>query len=112
VPAGDTDGNPATTGEPGWTPLLPATPNHPEYPSAHSCVSTAMWTVVGGLTRGRLDLDLVSATTGTTHHFRTVRQLVNEVADARVFGGLHWRFSTDAGEVIGRAVARRVLASQ
>jgi hypothetical protein len=39
-----------------------------------------------------------------------VRQLVTEVSDARVWGGVHWRFSTRAGEGIGRAVAHRVLA--
>ena len=34
------DGNPATVEEAGWQPLI-ATPNHPEYPSAHSCVTPA-----------------------------------------------------------------------
>jgi hypothetical protein len=41
IRAGDTDGNEATVGDPAWTPLLPATPNHPEYPSAHSCITPA-----------------------------------------------------------------------
>src|SRR6185369_10566198 len=36
----DTDGNPATTADQSWTPLI-ATPPFPEYPSAHSCVSSA-----------------------------------------------------------------------
>ena len=39
IRAGDTDGNSRTVGDPAWTPLLPATPNHPDYPSAHSCVT-------------------------------------------------------------------------
>ena len=41
IPAGDTDGNDATVGDPAWLPLLAATPNHPEYPSAHSCITPA-----------------------------------------------------------------------
>ena len=41
IRAGDTDGNPATVGDPDWATLLPATPNHPEYPSAHSCITPA-----------------------------------------------------------------------
>ena len=41
IRAGDTDGNAATVGDPAWSPLLPATPNHPEYPSAHSCITPA-----------------------------------------------------------------------
>ena len=40
IRAGDTDGNDATVGDPAWSPLL-GTPNHPEYPSAHSCVTPA-----------------------------------------------------------------------
>src|SRR6476659_2643783 len=40
IPRCDTDGNPRTVADPGWTPLLP-TPTHPEYPSAHSCVTYA-----------------------------------------------------------------------
>lgn len=110
VPAGDTDGNPRTTGEPGWTPLLP-TPNFPEYPSAHSCSTTAIADVVAGLDHGRLDLDLTSVATGTGRHYGSVGQLRAEVANARVWGGLHWRFSTTAGERIGDAVARAVLGA-
>src|SRR4051794_34223459 len=111
IPAGDTDGTPATVGDPTWQPLL-ATPNHPEYPSAHSCATTAMFTVVAGLTSRHghhLDIDMTSVTTGTTHHFSSVHQLVAEVSNARVWGGLHWRFSTVAGAKIGTSVARVVL---
>jgi hypothetical protein len=41
IRAGDTDGNDATVRDPAWSPLLPVTPNHPEYPSAHSCATPA-----------------------------------------------------------------------
>ena len=41
IRAGDTDGNDRTVGDPAWSPLLPGTPNHPEYPSAHSCLTPA-----------------------------------------------------------------------
>jgi hypothetical protein len=114
IPAGDTDGNPATPGDPSWTPLL-ATPNFPEYPSAHGCATGALATVVAALTShdgAHLDLDLHSALTGTTHHFSTLSQLLTEVANARVWGGLHWRFSTTVGVQIGQAVARVVLREQ
>jgi hypothetical protein len=112
IPAGDTDGNPATPSDPSWQPLI-VTPNFPEYASAHACATTALATVVAVLTSGNdndLDLDIDSVTTGTTHHFSSVKQLVSEVANARVWGGLHWRFSTRAGERIGASVARVVLA--
>jgi hypothetical protein len=111
IPLGNTDRNRRTPGDAGWKTLLPATPNHPEYPSAHSCSTTAIAMVVAALDHGRLDLDLTSTTTGAQRHYSSVRQLTTEVANARIWGGLHWRFSTDAGERIGRAVARTVLAS-
>ncbi len=109
IPAGDRDGNPRTPADATWRPLLP-TPNFPEYPSAHSCSTTAIATVVAALApAGRLDLTIDSTTTGTARHYSSVRQLTDEVANARVWGGLHWRFSTQDGTRIGRAVARSVL---
>jgi hypothetical protein len=111
IPAGDTDGNPATAPDPAWQPLL-ATPKHPEYPSAHGCATTAMFTVLAGLTgTRRLDIDLDSTITGTTHHYATLGDLLAEVGDARIWGGLHWRFSTDAGVRLGGKVAGAVLRS-
>jgi hypothetical protein len=110
IPAGHTDGNPATPADPGWQPLLP-TPNHPEYPSAHGCTTTAIVTVLAGLDPAhRVDLDVDSIPTGTTRHFTSVPQLVQELANARVWGGLHWRFSTREGSRIGRSVGLAVLA--
>ena len=111
IPAGDSDGNPRTAGEPGWTSLV-ATPNFPEYPSAHGCSTTAVADVVAALDHGRLDLDLTSVVTGTARHYSSVDQLISEVGNARVWGGLHWRFSTTRGEGIGHAAARAVLRQQ
>lgn len=111
IPAGDSDGNPATPADPSWTPLL-ATPNFPEYPSAHGCATGAFAGVVAALTSRdgeHLDLDLHSVLTGTTHHFSSLSQLLTEVANARVWGGLHWRFSTTVGVQIGQSVATAVL---
>lgn len=111
IPAGDSDGNPRTAGEPGWTSLV-GTPNFPEYPSAHGCSTTAVADVVAALDHGRLDLDLTSVVTGTARHYSSVDQLISEVGNARVWGGLHWRFSTTLGEGIGHAAARAVLRQQ
>jgi hypothetical protein len=111
IPGADTDGNPATPADPSWTPLLP-TPNHPDYASAHSCATTALFTVVARLLSPHtdaLEIDIDSGLTATTHHFATVGDLMTEVANARVWAGLHWRFSTAAGERIGKSVALLVL---
>ncbi|HEY7592892.1 MAG TPA: vanadium-dependent haloperoxidase [Actinophytocola sp.] len=112
IPAGDTDGNPATRPDPAWTPLL-ATPNHPEYPSAHGCATSALFGVVAGLLgTHRIDVTLEAAVTGTSHHFATLEQLIREMGNARVWGGLHWRFSTETGVRLGEQVARVVLSDR
>jgi hypothetical protein len=109
IPGGDLDGNAATPGDPTWVPLLP-TPNFPEYPSAHSCSTTAIAIVVAALAPGnRFDLTLTSVATGTSHHYSSVRQLTDEVANARVWGGLHWRSATDDGTRLGLRAALAVL---
>jgi len=105
-------GNPATPGDPSWQPLL-VTPNHPEYPSAHGCATTALFTVVARLVgTHRIDVDMDSVLPGTTHHFATLEQLVREVGNARVWAGLHWRFSTEAGGRLGGLVALEVLSTR
>jgi hypothetical protein len=105
VPGFD-DGNPATVEKPGWRPLL-ATPNHPEYPSAHVNISSAIVEVVSRiLGTNAIDIDVQGGPTLTeTRHFATADDLRVEVADARVWGGLHYRFSTVAGSVMGREIA-------
>ena len=109
------DGNPATTQDQNWTPLL-TTPNHPEYPSAHTCVTGAeseMYAVALG-TR-RIDVTIRGSADGTPnnwtamHTFRRVSDLQQEVADARVWGGLHYRGSVNAGLELARRVARWTL---
>jgi hypothetical protein len=100
------DGNPGLVADPTWTPLL-ATPDHPEYPSAHSCLTTALGDTLAAFLHTRaINFDMTSTVTGTTHHFATVNQMVTEMANARVWGGIHWRFSTVAGTTIGHNVAR------
>jgi hypothetical protein len=108
IPQGDADGNPATTGDPTWKPLA-ATPAHPEYPSAHGCVSTAAATALAAfLGTRRIDLDMRSTITPDmpTRHFDTVRELVHEIQNARVWAGIHFRFSTIVGARLGKQVAR------
>jgi hypothetical protein len=100
------DGNLATAEQAGWRPLI-ATPNHPEYPSAHATISSA---IVEVLTRfldtGAIDADVQGGPALTeTRHFATADELRAEVGNARVWGGLHYRFSVQAGTALGREVA-------
>ena len=110
----DIDGNPATEADPSWLPLL-NTPNHPEYPAAHGCFTGALGEVVAkALRTRRIDLTVSGATNGgttltATRNFQTVKDVDDEVVNARVWIGFHYRHSGIAGVRLGRAVAHWTL---
>jgi hypothetical protein len=109
IPAGDTDGNPRTVAEPAWEPLAP-TPNHPEYPSAHTCVTAGLGVAAAALVGGdRIELDVASTVTGTTRRFRHVNDLERDIENARVYIGYHWRTSGEVGSRVAERVARWAL---
>ncbi len=111
IRAGDTDGNKRTTGDPAWTPLLPATPNHPDYPSAHSCITPAGGRVIARFLRTQhIDFTIPSLTGLGDRHYATVAALQDEVGNARIWGGIHYRTAVDDGIAIGRRVTHQVLA--
>jgi PAP2 superfamily len=86
----DTDGNPATSPDPTWLPLV--TGNHPEYPSGHACMTGA---VTKSLQRyfgtKKVEWTLTSVVTGGTRTYARLGDLVEDVENARVWGGLHYR---------------------
>jgi hypothetical protein len=108
IPLADTDGNPETVADPGWTPFVP-TPNHPEYPAAHTCnggaVAEALREFFG---TKKIDFDFDSTVTGTVHHFESTDDLVKEEQVARIYGGIHFRTTTVDGKVLGMKVAKWV----
>ena len=111
IRAGDTDGRSDTTGDPSWAPLIP-TPNHPEYPSNHGCVSAATAAITAMvLGTEAVSVDLFSTATMTTRHVDTVSDWLNSVANGRVWGGIHYRFSTTAGVQLGASVAQYDLTN-
>ncbi|TML93813.1 MAG: vanadium-dependent haloperoxidase [Actinobacteria bacterium] len=107
------DGNAATAEQAGWRPLLP-TPNHPEYPAAHGSLTSAMSEVFTSfLGTSRIDVSIhgfdPSGATGNLNairHFDKANDLRREIIDARVWAGVHYRFSGVAGVVLGRKVAK------
>lgn len=109
IPAGDTDGNPKTIGDPDWTPLI-ATPNHPEYPSAHSCVTPASARVIAQFVgSAEIHYTIPSLTGLGDRYYRTFQDLSYEVGEARVWGGIHFRSAIRDGELIAKQVVGRVL---
>ena len=109
IPLADTDGNPKTTADSKWMPLF-ATPAHPEYPSGHSCVSAAAGAVLanrfGERTRFSVESDQML---GVVRSFKSFSSALDEVKNARIFAGIHFRSATDDGQRLGAAVAEYVL---
>jgi hypothetical protein len=106
----DTDGNAATVPDPSWAPVVP-TPNHPEYPAAHSCAGGATAEVLQQVFgTKKLAFNWSSRVAGTIpHHFDSTDGIGKEIQLARIAGGMHFRTSTVHGEVLGMKVGKWVL---
>lgn len=94
-----------------WTPLL-ATPPFPDYPAGHTTYAGAAERVLAAIFGPEPgDLLLTSSTApGVTHRFRSFAEVAEEVSNARVWGGVHWRTSCTAGLTLGRSIADLALA--
>jgi membrane-associated phospholipid phosphatase len=123
IRSGDLDNNPATDPDPAWQPFLDShpvaadrgTPAHPEYPSGHSTVSGAAAFVLaaafGENTEFSVGSEALPQPPGSPparRTFSSFTQATDEIADARVFGGIHYRSSCVRGNALGRAVAEYV----
>lgn len=111
---GEDDGNPATAPEPAWEPLI-ATPNHPEYPCAHcsyaGAIAEVMAREVGSRPAAGVRVSSRSIPNAAVQVMASWDDWVREVSLSRTLGGVHYRFSNEAGEGIGRDVARLALAN-
>jgi len=111
IRAGDTDGNDATVGDPAWTTLLPGTPNHPEYPSAHSCITPAAGLVIARfLGSPEVDFTIPSLTGLGDRYYPRASDLEYELNNARIWGGIHFRSAVEDGAEIAKKTAHHVLA--
>ena len=104
----DSDGNPATEADPTWQPLLNV--NHPEYPSGHGCQTGAVTTALRAyFGHDRFHYTVDSTATGTTQTYESFSAALDEVTEARILAGLHFRHSMQDGAQIGRQAARWVV---
>jgi hypothetical protein len=109
---GDRDENTQTDMQAGWTPLID-TPPHPEYPSAHSVLAASVGEVIKAeVGRARLPELTTSSPTanGATRRWKSVDAFVQEVSDARVWAGIHFRSATEVGTAMGRRVGALAAA--
>jgi hypothetical protein len=102
----DTDGNPATTADPTWAPLV-AMPPYPEYVSGYSGAAGAFTrALAAALGTRHLRLELTStAVPGVTRQYDSARALTADVIDARIWLGIHFRFADTGGVRMGEQVA-------
>ena len=102
--------NPGTQTDATWQPL-DATPMHPEYPCAHCILSAAASAVIestGGLGELR-EISLTSVSLpGITHRWTSLDSFTDEVANARIWAGFHYRSSAQVGAKMGHEVGRYV----
>jgi hypothetical protein len=110
---GDIDGNPATDREATWQPIAD-TPMHPEYPCAHCILSGSVAGVVKAAL-GTVDIPEIAVTSptapGVTHRYTSVTAFTDEVANARIWAGFHYRFSTRVGTGMGLRLGEYVVKS-
>jgi len=110
--------------DPTWTPLIP-TPAHPEYPSGHSTVSGAAAVVLAGFfgesSSFIIDTDGGNQSSagpgappmaGATRALTSFTAALEDVKDARIFGGIHFRTACDDGQATGRQVAEYIASTE
>ena len=109
----DDDGNDATVLDPAWTPLI-GTPNHPEYPCGHctyaGAIAEVMTAETGAQPKGGVRVTSRSLPEAAVQVLPSWDEWVKQVNYSRILGGVHYRFSNDAGEKVGRDVAKLTLA--
>lgn len=105
---GDQDGNEATERDESWAPMID-TPMHPEYPSAHSTLAEAVVAVLRA-ELGRTPLPQLSTSSptakGAVRRWTRFEDFVREIGQARIDEGVHYRFSIEAGNALGRQVGQ------
>lgn len=103
---GDVNGNDTTARDASWTPFID-NPMHPEYPSAHSILASAAGAVlkaeIGGGPMPTLSTTSPTAK-GVARRWTSVGDFTREVSNARVYEGVHYRFSTEVGAAMGRQI--------
>jgi hypothetical protein len=109
IHAGDMDGNRRTDADPNWAPFIPA-PCFPGYPSNHGTLSNAGAEVMRRLygEAGHAITLSNPAVPGIVLNYGSFRQITDDISDARVYGGIHFRTDQDAGARLGRAVGTTV----
>jgi hypothetical protein len=109
----DLSQNPAAPRDPAWQPLG-ETPMHPEYPCAHCISSSAVAAALRAMVGDEVgEISVTSSTApGVTRRWTKLSDYSDEVSNARVWAGFHYRFSTEAGKDMGTKIGELTVATQ
>jgi hypothetical protein len=109
IQAGDIDGNGHTDPDRDWLPLI-VTPAFPSYPSAHATLSGAARAVLERhFGKDGHDITLTTPSLpGVILHYTAWEQITRDIDDARIYGGIHFRYDQEAGARQGRRVGRYI----
>ena len=109
IRAGDTDGNRKTDPDRNWQPFI-VTPCFPSYPSNHGSAANAAAAVMRRLYgEAGHSMTLSNPAVPTiVLQYTSFRQITNDISDARVYGGIHFRTDQDAGALLGLAIGKEV----
>lgn len=108
----DSDGNPDTSPDPNWMPLL-TTPAHQEYPAGHPGLSSGGATVLASFYGDDTPFTATSSSlTGVERSFTSLSSAIRQVENARVWGGIHFRTATVTAAHVGAEVAHYVTRTR
>ena len=98
--------------DPGWATLIP-TPNHPEFPSAHSTIGSAVTSMLTDVFGNNFQITLhtYDYIPLPSRSYNSFEELNTEMANSRVFGGIHYQLTCDKSSVQGKKVAQNILST-
>jgi hypothetical protein len=109
---GELDNNPETAPDPAWEPLI-STPNHPEYPCGHCIFAAAtaelMSAEVGNSPAWGVRVSSRSIPNAAVQALPSWDEWARQVSYSRTLGGVHYRFSNEAADEMGRKIARLAM---
>lgn len=106
---GDADGNSRTTGDPAWNSLIPSPP-YPDHTSgANGITGATMRALKNYFRRDRIDFSITTTNTVPTtqdiREFKRFSDAAQEVVDARIYLGIHFRFADEGSRTLGFRIA-------
>ncbi len=109
IRAGDTDGNATTEPDSDWLPLA-VTPNFPEYPSGHACATAAVAHTIERFLPHEMPIPTRNLASGEERVYRKASDVVDEVVEARMLLGVHFRSADEDAAEMGRKIAHQIHA--